>query len=359
MLDSSASECLAIVRQHTWRSSHAAVSESSKETPHTQDATSTRTSDQTREKSRLSTMTATAASGVLTFQSATTGTATYSCVDGTTGTTGWRVVDIPASNAPDLVVTSFSVSDTSLNVGQAVSARATVRNQGNTRSAATTLRWLTSTDATISTTDQEEGTSSVGGIAPSGSSNRSFSTRVSLDTPPGTYYAGACVDAVSGETNTRNNCSNAVRVTVLGGGARRFGAIAYDFHVSPRCPGLAAGISVNHGSSQAALDAARRACQSDGGSAANCRSNSGSFQGCAAMAYGTNPPLCGVQVSSGSTRSAVESAARSRCSARGLRGCRIWVNGSGQRTSACNSSSNSNASMEKSRPLMELMKSEQ
>ena len=263
----------------------------------------------------------------------------------------------PPPNAPDLVVTNFSVSDTSLNVGQAVSARATVRNQGNARSAATTLRWLTSADATISTTDEEEGTSSIGGIAPSGSSNRSFSTTVSLDTPPGTYYAGACVDAVPGETNTRNNCSNAVRVTVLGGGARRFGAIAFDFHVSQSCPGLAAGIAVNHGSSQAALDAARRACQSDGGSVANCRSNSESFQGCAAMAYGTNPPLCGVQASSGSTRSAAESAARSRCSARGLRGCRIWVNGSGQRISACNSSSNSNASMEKSRPLMELMKS--
>ena len=30
----------------------------------------------------------------------------------------------------------------------------------------------------------------------------------------GTYYYGACVDAVNGESNTGNNCSDAVEVTV-------------------------------------------------------------------------------------------------------------------------------------------------
>ena len=39
---------------------------------------------------------------------------------------------------------------------------------------------------------------------------------VSLTAPstPGTYYYGACVDSVSGESDTRNNCSSAVTVTV-------------------------------------------------------------------------------------------------------------------------------------------------
>ena len=32
---------------------------------------------------------------------------------------------------------------------------------------------------------------------------------------PGTYYYGAIVDAVAGETNTSNNASSAVRVTVI------------------------------------------------------------------------------------------------------------------------------------------------
>ena len=263
----------------------------------------------------------------------------------------------PPSDKPDLVVQPPTVSDSSPSAGASFTLRATVRNSGAARSAATTLRYYRSSDATISASDTAVGTDPVSGLAASGTSAESIS--LTAPSSAGTYYYGACVDAVSGETNTRNNCSNAVRVTVGGGGARRFGAIAWDFNVSPRCPGLAAGIAVNHGSSQAALDAARRACQSDGGSAANCRSKSGWFQGCAAIAYGTRPGRCGLGLGDGSTRSAAESAARSGCSARGFLGCRIWVNGSGQRISACNSSSNSNASMEKSLPLMELMKPKQ
>ena len=42
--------------------------------------------------------------------------------------------------------------------------------------------------------------------------------RVSLTAPStaGTYYYGACADTVSGEVNTRNNCSTGVRVIVQG-----------------------------------------------------------------------------------------------------------------------------------------------
>ncbi len=140
-----------------------------------------------------------------------------SCGGGSDGS-GPEVIIRPPGNQPDLTVTNLSVSETSPNVGQVVTVRATVRNQGAARSAATTLRWVSSTDATISTTDDEEGTSSVGGIAPSGFSNESFTLLIPLDTPPGTYYAGACVDRVSGESDTANNCSSAVRVTVRGGG---------------------------------------------------------------------------------------------------------------------------------------------
>ena len=34
---------------------------------------------------------------------------------------------------------------------------------------------------------------------------------------PGTYYYGACVDAVTGESDTTNNCSGSVSVTVVEG----------------------------------------------------------------------------------------------------------------------------------------------
>ena len=49
-------------------------------------------------------------------------------------------------------------------------------------------------------------------LAPSATSDQS----VDLTAPAaGTYYYGACVDAVAGESDTANNCSTAVRVDVL------------------------------------------------------------------------------------------------------------------------------------------------
>ena len=120
------------------------------------------------------------------------------------------------SSSPDLIVESLSVSDATLTPGQSFTLRATVRNQGNGPSAATTLRYYRSSNATISTSDTEVGTDSVGGLS---ASNTSTET-IGLNAPSsaGTYYYGACVDNVSGESDTDNNCSAGVRVTVQGVG---------------------------------------------------------------------------------------------------------------------------------------------
>ena len=118
----------------------------------------------------------------------------------------------PPSTTPDLVVQSPSASDSSLDAGQAFTLRATVRNQGDGQSAATTLRWYRSSDATISTADTRVGTVAVGGLDPSATSSESIS--LTAPSSAGTYYYGACVDTVTGESNTGNNCSSGVRVTV-------------------------------------------------------------------------------------------------------------------------------------------------
>ena len=89
---------------------------------------------------------------------------------------------------------------------------ATVRNQGNGLSASTTLRYYRSSDAAISTGDTQVGTDAVGALAASDTSNESIS--LTAPSSAGTYYYGACIDPVSGESDTRNNCSSAVRVTV-------------------------------------------------------------------------------------------------------------------------------------------------
>ena len=120
------------------------------------------------------------------------------------------------SSSPDLVVESPSVSDNTLTTGQSFTLRATVRNRGTARAASTTLRYYRSSNSTISTSDRSVGTDAVSGLAASSTSAES----ISLNAPSsaGTYYYGACVNTVSGESNTDNNCSAGVRVTVGGGG---------------------------------------------------------------------------------------------------------------------------------------------
>ena len=112
---------------------------------------------------------------------------------------------------PDLVVGTPSVTDSTPDAGATFTLSATVRNDGSASSAATTLRYYRSTDATVTTSDTQVGTDEVGALAASGTSSES----VSLTAPstPGTYYYGACVDAVAGESDT-NNCSSSVQVTV-------------------------------------------------------------------------------------------------------------------------------------------------
>ena len=113
---------------------------------------------------------------------------------------------------PDLVVQSASVSDSMLNEGDSFTFSATVHNQGTGESAATILRYYRSTDGSITAGDTEVGTDAVSALAASSTSNQSIS--LTAPSTAGTYYYGACVDPVSGESDSQNNCSTAVRVTV-------------------------------------------------------------------------------------------------------------------------------------------------
>ena len=134
---------------------------------------------------------------------------TMSGQSGSTGSGGG------SSGSPDLVVESPSVSDNTLTTGQSFTLSATVRNQGTGASVSTTLRYYQSSNATISTRDTEVGTDSVGGLSVSGTSAESIS--LSAPSSAGTYYYGACVNSVTGESDTGNNCSDAVTVTVSSG----------------------------------------------------------------------------------------------------------------------------------------------
>ena len=114
--------------------------------------------------------------------------------------------------APDLVVQSPAVSNSSPDAGASFTFSATVRNQGSGQSASTTLRFYRSTDGTVSTSDTEVGSNAVGALAAAAAGAQSIS--LTAPSSAGTYYYGACVESVSGESDTQNNCSSAVTVTV-------------------------------------------------------------------------------------------------------------------------------------------------
>ena len=119
----------------------------------------------------------------------------------------------PASPQPDLVVESPAVSDDSPVAGASFTFSATVRNAGD-GDAAATLRVYRSDDETITPSDEQVGAAAVPELAASESSPASM--ELSAPSSSGTYYYGACVHAVAEESDTTNNCSAAVTVTVQG-----------------------------------------------------------------------------------------------------------------------------------------------
>ena len=113
---------------------------------------------------------------------------------------------------PDLVIQSIRSNKSTLAPGESFTLSATVKNRGDGRASSTTLRYYRSTDATISSRDTEVGTDSVSPLG----ANRTGDESITLTAPtsPGTYYYGACVDNVTDESATTNNCSTAVSVNV-------------------------------------------------------------------------------------------------------------------------------------------------
>ena len=116
------------------------------------------------------------------------------------------------TGSPDLMVASAAASDDGPAVGVSFTLSATVQNAGDGASESTTLRYYRSTDAEISSSDTEVGTEAVAELAASGTSSQSVS--LTAPTTAGTYYYGVCVNAVEGESDTANNCSAAVQITI-------------------------------------------------------------------------------------------------------------------------------------------------
>ena len=123
---------------------------------------------------------------------------------------GPKTVD---AGSPDLVVVNPTVSGNRLPLRGSITLKASVHNQGDATSNSGLLRYYLSTDSTITTSDTTAGSHTLQRIAASADYHTSLKQTVPWRS--GSYYYGACVDAVYGESDISNNCSTTVPITVV------------------------------------------------------------------------------------------------------------------------------------------------
>ena len=123
---------------------------------------------------------------------------------------------IPAAQQPtpqsDLVMEAAWVVPATVAPGETFRLYATLKNQGTAESTATKVRYYRSTDNVISKADTQLRSANRNPLAPNATLRRYLT--VTAPTTPGTYYYGVCVDSVTNESDTANNCSAAVNLTV-------------------------------------------------------------------------------------------------------------------------------------------------
>ena len=123
------------------------------------------------------------------------------------------VTAIDAASGPDLIAeVTGPRNGTILEPGDSFTFSVRVRNIGDTQASSTTLRYYHSTDSRISSNDRQLDTDAVSSLASAGTDTESTRVNVPL---AGTFYYYGCVDQVSGESDTSNNCSNVIVVTAI------------------------------------------------------------------------------------------------------------------------------------------------
>ena len=151
----------------------------------------------------------------------TAGTNHYgACVDSVTGESDTN------NNCSSAVMITVTTSDLTINISPPsstlvatsamITLEASVRNAGESSAMATTLRWYLSTDSTIDTNDTEIEMTELNELA--ARESRDVSVAITVPNEAGTNHYGVCVESVTSESDTTNNCSSAVTVTVVNPG---------------------------------------------------------------------------------------------------------------------------------------------
>jgi YD repeat-containing protein len=169
------------------------------------------------------TTTKNASSGIASFNDLTIDKAAngYTLVAASTGLTS-ATSNTFSITAPDLVVTVISNPPATAAQGTSFSVTDTTANSGNASAAASTTNYRLSLDNVITTSDALlTGTRSVPSLAAATNSSGSVNVTIPAGLASGTYFLGACADGENtvAESNETNNCLASTGTIIVSGGA--------------------------------------------------------------------------------------------------------------------------------------------
>ena len=127
-------------------------------------------------------------------------------------------VKVSLLGKPDLVVQSPSVNNKNPAAGSKIKMTVTVKNQGSAKALKTRVFYYFSSNDRISVNDRGIHSKEIKALS-KGESSRIINEEITLPsnlTIGATRYLGACVRDVSNESDTNNNCSNGVSITISG-----------------------------------------------------------------------------------------------------------------------------------------------
>ena len=120
-----------------------------------------------------------------------------------------RILITKPATRPDLIVDFPRVSKNTLAPGESFTFSVTVKNKGDGPAGVTTLRYYRSSDRARGT---EVGTETVSALASNGTSD--VNIQLTAPTALGSYTYSACIARLPNESNSDNNCSHSVGITV-------------------------------------------------------------------------------------------------------------------------------------------------
>lgn len=123
-----------------------------------------------------------------------------------------RGVSVQPTLRPDLSISGLVIDKQELNINESLSASATLENVGTAQANASQLTFLLSNDSRITLGDAMLTVLATDALIPG--ANEDYSSDVISLPTPGSFWLGACVATVSGESNLLNNCSDGIPVTV-------------------------------------------------------------------------------------------------------------------------------------------------